>query len=177
MIYFVRHGESEANQRGVFAGQKDDSTLTEKGKEQAFATAQEIKIENLKIDRIIASPLKRTKETAEIIAKEIGFETQKISFDDRIIEYDMGSLTGTPIQKISSFVLISAENAEDVDDFRNRILNFIKEYSKINENILIVSHAGVGRLLETIKENMDAKLFYDLPAYHNGSVTKIDWIQ
>lgn len=177
MIYFIRHGESEANQRGVFAGQKDDSALTEKGKEQAIATAQEIKIENLKIDKIIASPLKRTKETAEIIAKEIGFEAQKISFDDRITEYDMGSLTGTPIHKISSLALISAENAEDVDSFRNRTSNFIKEYSKINENVLVVSHAGVGRVLETIKENMEAKLFYDLPAYHNGSVTKIDWIK
>lgn len=177
MIYFVRHGESEANQRGVFAGQKDDSALTEKGKEQAIATAQEIKIENLKIDKIISSPLKRTKETAEIIAKEIGFETQKISFDDRITEYDMGSLTGTPIHKISSLALISAENAENVDNFRNRTSDFIKKYSKINENVLVVSHAGVGRILETIKENMEAKLFYDLPAYHNGSVTKIDWIK
>lgn len=177
MIYFVRHGESEANQRGVFAGQKDDSVLTEKGKDQALATAQEIKIENLKIDKIIASPLKRTKETAEIIANEIEFEAQKISFDDRIIEYDMGSLTGTPLHKISSLVLVSAENAENVDDFRNRTSDFIKEYSKSNENILVVSHAGVGRVLETIKENMEAKLFYDLPAYHNGSVTKIDWIK
>ena len=93
MIYFVRHGESEANQRGIFAGQKEDSVLTEKGKEQARATAQEIENENLKIDKIVSSPLKRTKETAEIIAKEIGFDVLKIYFDNRVIEYDMGSLT------------------------------------------------------------------------------------
>ncbi len=29
MIYFIRHGESEANLKHVFAGQKDDSPLTE----------------------------------------------------------------------------------------------------------------------------------------------------
>lgn len=40
MIYFIRHGESEANERKVFAGQKDDSILTEKGREQAKATAK-----------------------------------------------------------------------------------------------------------------------------------------
>lgn len=177
MIYFVRHGESEANQSGVFAGQKEDSVLTEKGKEQAHATAQEIKIENLKFDQIICSPLKRTKETAEIIADEIGFDIQKIYFDKRVIEYDMGSLTGTPIHKISSLVLISAENAENVDDFRSRAVECIKELSKIQENVLIVSHAGVGRILETVRENMEAKLFYDLPAYPNASVTKIDWIK
>ena len=131
MIYFVRHGESEANQRGIFAGQKEDSVLTEKGKEQARATAQEIENENLKIDKIVSSPLKRTKETAEIIAKEIGFDVLKISFDNRVIEYDMGSLTGTPIHKISSLALISAENAENVNDFRNRTSDCIKELSKI----------------------------------------------
>ncbi len=176
MIYFVRHGESEANQRGVFAGQKEDSILTEKGKEQARATAQEIKKENLKIDKIISSPLKRAKETAEIIASEIGFDIQNISFDKRVIEYDMGSLTGTPIHKISSLALISAENAENVDDFRGRVFECIKDLSKNPKNILIVSHAGVGRILETVRENMEAKLFYDLPAYPNASVTKIDWI-
>lgn len=59
-IYFVRHGESEANLQGLFAGQKDDSILTEKGREQAKITAQNIKIQIPKIDRIICSPLKRT---------------------------------------------------------------------------------------------------------------------
>lgn len=177
MIYFVRHGESEANLRGVFAGQKEDSVLSEKGREQALITAKEIENENLKIDKIISSPLKRTLETAEIIAKEIGFLFSNIAIDNRIKEYDMGSLTGTPIHKISSITLISAENAENVDDFRSRVVECVKELSKIQENILIVSHAGVGRILETVKENMEAKLFYDLPAYPNASVTKIDWIK
>jgi broad specificity phosphatase PhoE len=177
MIYFVRHGESEANQRGIFAGQKEDSVLTEKGREQARATVKEIKIKNLIIDKIICSPLKRTKETAEIIAKEIGFDIEKISFDNRVIEYDMGSLTGTPIHKISSLALISADNAENVNNFLSRTVECIKEFSKIQESILIVSHAGVGRILETVRENMEAKLFYDLPAYPNASVTKIDWIK
>jgi broad specificity phosphatase PhoE len=45
------------------------------------------------------------------------------------------------------------------------------------ENILLVSHGGVGRMLETIKENRDIKLFYDFPVYKNASVTKIDWIK
>lgn len=34
-IYFVRHGESEANVEKKFAGQKEDSPLTELGREQA----------------------------------------------------------------------------------------------------------------------------------------------
>jgi broad specificity phosphatase PhoE len=177
MIYFVRHGESEANERKVFAGQRDDSLLTNKGREQAKATAQEIIKEGLKIDVIYSSPLKRAYETAEIIAKEIGFDVSKIIIEKRITEYDMGSLTGTPWHTISSSILVGAENAEDPEMFRNRVHSCISELSKLTKNILLSSHAGVGRLLETEKEGIDAKLFYDLPAYKNASITKIDWIK
>ena len=176
MIYFVRHGESEANERGVFAGQKENSPLNEKGREQARVTAKQIMSEGIKIDKVISSPLKRASETAEIITKELGLDISKIVIDERVTEYDMGSLTGTPIHKISSKELISAQNAEDTEAFRNRVYLAIKEFSKSPENVLLVSHAGVGRILETIKTDGDTKLFYDLPAYPNATVNKIDWI-
>ena len=177
MIYFVRHGESEANVKKVFAGQKDDSLLTDEGKEQATITAQKIKKEDFKITRIVSSPLKRSFETAEIIAKELGFNVSDIVVDNRINEYDMGSLTGTPYHTISSTILIGAENAEKPKDFHDRIYSCVKELSQPLENILLVSHAGVGRMLETIKENKEINLFYDIKAYPNASITKIDWIR
>ncbi len=176
MIYFIRHGESEANVRKVFAGQKDDSLLTNEGRNQARATAQEIKKEGLKIDKIFSSPLKRAYETAEIIAEELGFDASEIIIEKRITEYDMGSLTGTPLHTITSTVLVSAENAEDPDGFRERVCSCVQELSKLPGNVLLVSHAGVGRILETVRQGMDAKLFYDLPPYKNASITKIDWI-
>ncbi|MCX6755485.1 MAG: phosphoglycerate mutase family protein [Candidatus Nomurabacteria bacterium] len=177
MIYFVRHGESEANVRNVFAGQKDDSLLTEKGKEQALATAKEIKKENLTFDRIISSPLQRSLETARIIAKEIGFDFSNIIIDNRINEYDMGSITGKPYGVISSEILVGAENAENPELFKERVYFCIKELNQLPENILVVSHAGVGRILETIKEGKEAKYFYDLPPFPNASIIKIDWIK
>ena len=177
MIYFIRHGESEANVRHVFAGQKDDSILTKKGEEQALSTAKEIKKENLRIDKIISSPLKRALKTAEIIAKELGFDLSEIIVDDHIIEYDMGSLTGTKAEKISSLLLTTAKEAEDPQLFCDRVCSYIKELSESPENILIVSHAGVGRMLETVKEGKESNMFYDIPAYGNASVTKIDWIK
>lgn len=175
MIYFVRHGESEANQRGVFAGQKENSPLTQKGRDQAKITGQLVKSEIPKIDKIITSSLKRTHETAKIIAEEINYDISDIIIDDHIIEYDMGSLTGTPIKSISSMVLISAENAEDPKAFHDRVYLFLKELSTSEEVILLVSSAGVGRMLETIKQGREPALFYDLPAYENASLRKIDW--
>ena len=177
MIYFVRHGESEANEKGIFAGQKEDSILNQKGKNQAKDTALIIKNKNLSIDRIISSPLKRTIETSQIIAKEINFDISKIEIDNRITEYDMGSLTGTPIKKISSLVLVDAQNAEDVEMFLERVHECLKEISSSDQNILLVSHAGVGRILEVIKNNINPKLFYDIEAYPNASVHLINWIK
>ncbi len=177
MIYFVRHGETESNIRGVFAGQKDDSILTEKGKEQARITAQNIKSQIPKIDRVICSPLKRTVETAQIIAKDINFDLYKIEIDNRIIEHDTGSMTGTPFAGVSSFALTTCDGAEDSDKFRDRVFSFFKDLSENPETILVVSHGAVGRMLETIKKNGDTKLLYDIPVWDNASVTKIDWIK
>lgn len=66
-IIFVRHGEAEGNLERIFHGQTD-SSLTEKGHEQAKKAAQRLKYE--KIDVIYSSPLKRAYDTALYIAKE-----------------------------------------------------------------------------------------------------------
>lgn len=176
MIYFVRHGESEANLRHVFAGQKDNSKLTEKGMEQARAEGQKIKELGLKIDLVVSSPLVRAHDTAKIVAEMIGYQ-KDIVVEDRITEYDMGSLTGTPMHQISSKMLISAQDAEDPGAFYNRVQSALKAWNDKRDNVLLVSHAGVGRIIETIKVAGDPALFYDLPAYPNASVVTLDWLQ
>jgi broad specificity phosphatase PhoE len=177
MIYFVRHGESEANLKKVFAGQKDDSLLTDTGREQAKVTAQEIKAEGIVIDHIITSPLKRAYETATIIADILGINHSEIKVDARVQEYDMGTLSGTPHKRIPSVEFVTAEGAEDPEAFKNRVQECIHEALKMSGNVLIVSHAGVGRVLEGIREGIEAKYFYDLAPWGNASVTKIDWIK
>jgi len=79
-LYFLRHGESVANVNGLFAGQKDDTPLSELGFEQAREAAIELK--PLGIQRIIASKLKRTHQTAVEVADVIGFDPSKIENDE-----------------------------------------------------------------------------------------------
>jgi len=173
MIYFLRHGESIANVNNVFAGQKDDTPLTEHGRLQARDAAKEIQ-STIKINRIIASPLVRTKETAEIIANVIEFPIKNIEFDKRIVEYDMGEITGSPIRKVTSKELTSAKGAEDPSRFQDRVLNLLKELDLHQGNILIVSHAGVGRIIEAYKRQIDPLEFYDIEPYPNAHITKLD---
>ena len=82
-IFITRHGQTEWNALGRLQGRKDIE-LNEVGKEQALTTGEKIKDE--KIDIIITSPLKRARETAEIINKQFNVE---IVEDDRLMERAM----------------------------------------------------------------------------------------
>lgn len=176
MVYFVRHGESEANLNEVFAGQREDSLLTNKGREEAKAVAKALHHDGLHFDKIISSPLKRAKETADIISKEIDYNCS-IEIDNSLTEYDFGNLTGQKKHKISSLELVSSENAEDPEEFYNRVHSSIKKLSQLHGNILVVGHGGFGKMLEAIKIGVEHKLFFDLPHYPNAFVIKIDWIK
>jgi len=69
LVYFVRHGETELNAQHVRQG--PEGSLSEKGRGEALATAKRFPKETGCPQVIIASPYQRTKETAEIIAKEL----------------------------------------------------------------------------------------------------------
>ncbi len=169
-LYFLRHGQSEANVRHVFAGQKEDSPLTELGKQQAEVAANDLA--KVHITKIVSSNLVRAKQTAKIVASKLGIND--VIIDPRIAEYDMGALTGTPNQTISSLELVSAKGAEDPNKFKTRVLEALQEYSKSEESVLIVSHAGVGRIIEAMRSNVEAPFFYDIDAYPNARAVQLD---
>lgn len=177
MIYFLRHGESEANVKGLFAGQREDSPLTDNGIEQARAAGEELRA--ITFDRVIISRLKRTRQTADEVAKVIGFDPSKIELDERIVEYDMGAITGTPIRKVTSAELVSAENVEDPLLFQKRVVAFLHDYKDTKQNILVVSHAAVGRMIECTRQRLDPLNFYDLAPYPNAHAIELDlsWMQ
>ena len=82
LIYFVRHGETESNAQGIRQG--PEGHLTQKGRDQALATAKRFPKENGRPQAIIASPYERTKETAGIIAQELGMK--KVEYSDLLKE-------------------------------------------------------------------------------------------
>ena len=177
MIYFIRHGLSEANIKKVYAGQRDNSPLVNEGRKQAKEITQKIINDGIKINKIISSPSIRTLETAQIIAKELAINISDIVIDNRINEYDMGSLSGTPWSTKSIDILVEAKGAEDPKEFKNRVYSCIKELSQLPENILLVSHGGVSKMLDAIKDNTPSELFYTKNVHPDGSFIKIDWIK
>lgn len=92
-LYFVRHGQSQANVDRVFAGQFD-TQLTALGIKQAKIAA--LKAKGLQIDHIISSPLSRAHDTAKIIAGAIGYPMDKIELNSLLMERGYGSAVGLP---------------------------------------------------------------------------------
>jgi len=179
MLYFVRHGESEANREGVFAGQRNDSPLTLRGREQARLAGRAIITRGISIDRIIASPLLRARETAKIIARVIRFEGG-VATDPRLMEYDMGSLSFEPIREITPLELVSAEGAEDPQVFLERAVAAVREAATHDEatpgnNTLLVSHGGIYDILHIARTKGDPRLFFRAADRDNGEVIALPW--
>jgi broad specificity phosphatase PhoE len=87
VLTLVRHGQSEANARGVMSG-RSDAPLTEVGRRQARALAAGLP----RPTRLVCSPLVRARQTAELIGADVDVEC-----DARWTEMDYGDLDGQPM--------------------------------------------------------------------------------
>ncbi len=163
--YFaVRHGEAENNVLNIVSNEPDfPHHLTEKGIEQAHLIAEKLK--SKKIDALYSSPFVRTKETAEIIAKGIGFPEDKIKYDERIQEFDFGDFDKKPFHDFleyekSSMKTFDAKtpHGESYQDAKNRIGDFLYSIDSEhqNKNILIVSHGMLLEVMPAILEGANA---------------------
>lgn len=149
-LYVIRHGQTEWNVLKKMQG-SIDIPLNQKGIDQAYETKK--RVDNINIDIIYCSPLVRAKQTAEIINEKRNI---KVVYDERLKERNYGEFEGT--QKTSfnynDFWAyrknLDWQKAENVQEFFNRIYNLLDEISKkhANQNVLIVSHAGVMKAVE-----------------------------
>ncbi len=157
--YFImRHGEAESNVRGVVSYKPEDEFhLTEKGKTQSKAAGATLKKD--KIDLIIASPLLRTKETAEIAAEALGIVKEDIVYDARIGEVNTGEFNGCAIETYRTYFTSTLEKftksspgGENLEAMKSRIGEFLYEIDKKykGKNILIVTHEYVTWLADAV---------------------------
>lgn len=92
LIYFCRHGQTEWNSIGRMQG-KLDSPLTALGQAQAKRQGALLRaaIPDWSQVDILASPQGRVRQTVDFA---LGDVEGKIRFDDRLMEIDVGELTG-----------------------------------------------------------------------------------
>ena len=98
--YILRHGHSQRQLTNVSASwpEKNPSPLTPKGRKQIQKLAKLLK--KKKIDTIVSSDLLRAKETAEIVAGELGL---RVEYDQGLRESDMGIFNGKHVDEFGAY--------------------------------------------------------------------------
>ena len=142
MVYFARHGETDANKQGMFNGRGVDQDLNKLGIEQAKKQAEQLA--GIKFDAVYCSPQKRAIQTCEILVSG-----GKYQIDERIAELICGDFDGKKknlFRKIK-FVRSAKKGKNGVELFKTfvgRNVDFCEDVlkSQAGKNILIVSHNG-----------------------------------
>lgn len=149
-ILVTRHGQTDWNVEKRIQG-RTDIELNNKGIEQAYQTKEKLK--NEMIDLIICSPLKRAKQTADIINIDRNIP---IIYDERLLEICYGENEGRlhdDFDYDGFWNIIDTheyKDAENVNRFLKRVYDFLEDIKKYEEeNILIVTHNGVCRAINT----------------------------
>lgn len=151
-IYYVRHGQTDLNLAKKMQGGGTEKELNETGVSQAYNTKKEL--ENVKYDLVICSPMKRAKQTAEIINE--GRDIPIIT-DERIRERKLGDYEGRDVTEemennIWDYKLnYNIPNGENLHDFEKRIDEFFDDIKEKyhDKSVLIVAHGGIAKVIKS----------------------------
>ena len=181
ILYYIRHGETENNNRKIYTGQKDVE-LNKVGIRQAHDLG--IKFKEAGVDLIISSPLLRAKKTANIINDYIGKE---IMIDDRFKEVDLGVYDGLTEKQISEIIQTKYKNnnfafyndnstwGENAVAAKKRVYegldNIKNKYS--DKKILLITHGFIVRVINNYfnPKISFSKFFNHLP--ENAEIRKV----
>ncbi len=168
-LYFVRHGQTEWNAAHRVQGQWN-SDLNKLGRAQAEINGQ--LLSDLNIEALFASPLDRTRQTAEIINRHLELP---ITFDERIKEWDCGDWSGYLYDEVrkkwsEEWQAYQADrfnyrgpNCENVPDMMERARPFLDEILAHPANtIAIVSHGMIGKIMVSMLLEFDERSTLDL---------------
>lgn len=163
----MRHGLTEMNVAGLWSG-SSETDLTDEGRLQAKKAGQEAKA--LGIDTIVCSTQARAIETAEIVAKELGYALENIHKSSLLVERHMGALEGQPYRP--DFDMDGIADIETTDTLFNRARLAIDwVHSLPGQTILIVSHGATGRAIRHILT--PATPFHGSTRFGNAKIVKL----
>lgn len=187
-VFFVRHGQSEANAdvNIHFSKNEEDIRLTPKGKNDAISASKSLKTQlnqlnsNLLEVTFIISPWTRAIETMNEISKELGIPSaQHHTISNLITEHYMNLVGHEENWKkflaykeskwnVSEFMDVQYEGGESLRDLLNRATVFVTQlYGMTDEIIVVVGH---GKFIKMCMDVIDGKEPNDEGHPKNGEV-------
>ena len=186
-IYFVRHGETVANNASIH--QDADDELSETGRKQSRFLAQSLK--RLPIETIIASPFKRTLDTAKIIQEAI---QKSLAFSELLQEIpypkEIRGLKYTDPESVRIRALMEKyannpnwhySDEENFYDTRSRAIKALRHIATFsNECVLVVTHGRFLLRLLTVMfygKDVKAEMFEPIPHFFEITNTGITIVE
>lgn len=151
VFHLLRHGEHNV-QGKICAGRMPGVVLSERGRTEAEAAARQLA--GVDIDAIYASPLERTRETAQIVGRRLSLP---VTILDDLAELDFGEWTGKTFAEIrkdprwpawaSHRSLSCIPGGETMREVQRRVVEAIMEMREQHpdEAVVVVSHGDVIR--------------------------------
>lgn len=183
-IYLVRHGDTVATMKGRICGHSD-ITLNENGLYQAEVLAAWFS--DMGIESIFSSPLARTAQTSDAIAKAVGLSVYYKHTG--LLEKKEGEWEGKSYWELrdeapklwekwsNDPINFAPPGGESVRDFVARIGRAFKDIIlnyETGNKVVLVTHAGVIKSMIMNALDIPAENFFriDIPT---ASVSRLDW--
>lgn len=179
-IYLFRHGETEWNIEGRRQGHLD-SPLTERGRLQAVENARRLlrrRSDDWEI-RVFTSPLGRARQSARIIAKEIGLSEEKLQFEPSLMECSFGLWEGLTEREIKSRYpeewrarlydrwSVPAPMGESYADVHARVSEWYN-LAPLTQTSLVVCHGLTSRVFRGIYADLSQQQVFDMCEPQDG---------
>lgn len=145
LVYFVRHGESASNAApgGMALPLEQGDRLTERGFEQARAVAE--RLGEAGATRVLASPLRRARETAEVIADRLDLGITEVEELRELRESDGFGELSLDDQRLRRWSEWMAEHGDDPDhSYRGG-----ESFNEITERARVLQERLVADAVET----------------------------
>jgi probable phosphoglycerate mutase len=162
VTHLLRHGQTEHTPERRFSG-RNDLPLSRTGR--AEATAAAARVAALGIEVIVASPLRRTRETAEMVAATLDLP---VEFDDDLVELDFGDFEGLTFdearakhplaaRRFGTDVTVAAPGGESVMDVSTRVARARRRLlaRHAGRSVLVVTHMMPIKLMLTAGLDVD----------------------
>lgn len=150
-FYFVRHGTTEPNFRGLRCGGDHDIPLMDIGCDQAYLLAKQVDRMSLGVGVIVTGSLIRTRQTAAIISGVLA--NTPVVVEPLFNERRLGEWNNRPIADTEELLAarVTPPGGESEEEFRERVARALEALRPhLERRPLIVSSKGVGRVINSL---------------------------